>query len=168
MRKLIVLLATVLMVPFLFGALHAESMAPDEEVGNISLLFIQQADSATLLRIPNKPGYYALTLYGVSPYITYFSARPHRMRGIIPTQNFIQSWDAGENSFSQVNPNAVVTASQVNNQLNKNTSMELMMLSNPQYDINRNVLRYITRPLVMSSFDLQEIHFDFVTLFIGN
>lgn len=140
----------------------------NDEASNITLLFIQQADSGTLTVIPKKPGSYYLTLYGVSPYIIYFSVRPHRIRGIIPTQNFVQSWNAGGNGYRQINPNAVITANQVNNQPNKNTTTELVILSSPQYDMSRNILRYVVSPLVMSSFELQEIHFDYVTLLISN
>lgn len=147
---------------------HAASEEPESSGENISLLFIQQADSGILNRAPNKSGTYFLTLYGVSPYITYFSTRPHRIRGIIPAQNFFQSWNTGNNNFQQNNPNGVIVASQVNGEINKNTTTELVILSNPQYDPSRNILRYLVKPLVMSSFELQEIHFDYVTLFISS
>ena len=147
----------------------AASTDPNSEppASNINLFFIQQADSALLQQIPDKPGYYVLTLYGASPYITYISTRPYRLRGIFPTQNFIKSWNGGTGSYQDVNPNSVLIASQVNGQINQNTTMELAILSNPQYDMSRNMLRFIIKPLFMSSFALSEVRFNYVTLFIS-
>jgi hypothetical protein len=68
----------------------------------VELLFVQQADRATL-----KDG--VLTLEGVGSNVLYFSDRPERIIGRESLEQFIAQWDAGEHSFAAVPPNAVLT-----------------------------------------------------------
>ncbi len=50
----------------------------------------------------------SLTLRGVSPATLYFSDRPQRVVGHMATTDFVQLWDAGDNSFESDPPNAVL------------------------------------------------------------
>ena len=50
-----------------------------------------------------------LTLRGVTPSTLYFSDRPQRVVGHLTTADFVDLWDAGDNSFEADPPNAVLS-----------------------------------------------------------
>jgi hypothetical protein len=50
-----------------------------------------------------------LTLEHLAPTTLFFSDRPDRVTGHIPTEEFVQSWDQGKNSFAADPPNAVLS-----------------------------------------------------------
>lgn len=50
-----------------------------------------------------------LTLSGISPSTLYFSDRPNRIVGHITSQQFVDLWGTGENSFADDPPNAVLS-----------------------------------------------------------
>ena len=66
------------------------------------LLFVQTSDGATLTDS-------RLTLTGISPNTGWFTDRPYREAGQIPTEEFILAWGEGENSFADDPPNADLT-----------------------------------------------------------
>ena len=66
------------------------------------LLFVQTSDGAVLTDS-------TLTLTGISPQTTWFTERPYRQAGQIPTEEFPTLWDEGENSFANDPPNADFT-----------------------------------------------------------
>ena len=65
-------------------------------------LFVQTSDGATLTDS-------TLTLTGISPQTGWFTDRPYREAGQIPTEEFLTLWDEGENSFADDPPNADFT-----------------------------------------------------------
>ena len=65
-------------------------------------LFVQTSDGATLTDS-------TLTLTGISPNTGWFTDRPYREAGQIPTEEFLTLWDEGENSFADDPPNADFT-----------------------------------------------------------
>ena len=50
----------------------------------------------------------SLILSGVTPSTLYFSDRPQRVVGHMSTADFVDLWDAGDNSFETDPPNAVL------------------------------------------------------------
>ena len=66
------------------------------------LLFVQTSDGATLTDS-------TLTLTGISPNTGWFTDRPYREAGQIPTEEFILVWGEGEDSFADDPPNADFT-----------------------------------------------------------
>ena len=50
-----------------------------------------------------------LTLRGVSPSTLYFSDRPERVVGHMTTEQFVEQWTEGPNSFFEDPPNAVLS-----------------------------------------------------------
>ena len=80
----------------------AEAEAEQEMV---EYLFVQHAEGVTL-----ADG--VLTLAGIGEDVLYFSDRPHRIVGRISLEEFLASWDEGEESFAEVPPNAVLTVKQ--------------------------------------------------------
>ena len=66
------------------------------------LLFVQTSDGAALYES-------TLWLTGISPNTGWFTDRPYREAGQIPTEEFIFAWGEGENSFADDPPNADFT-----------------------------------------------------------
>jgi hypothetical protein len=50
-----------------------------------------------------------LTLMGIAPTTLYFSDRPERITGHITTEEFLDSWGEGDDSFAGDPPNAVLS-----------------------------------------------------------
>jgi hypothetical protein len=50
-----------------------------------------------------------LTLQGITPTTILFSDRPDRITGHIPSEEFLNSWGEGDDSFADVPPNAVLS-----------------------------------------------------------
>ncbi len=69
-----------------------------------SALFVQNGTGGTLSED-------TLTLTGVSSQTGWFTDRPYRKAGQVPTQEFLSNWDEGDNPFSEDPPNADFTCS---------------------------------------------------------
>ena len=50
-----------------------------------------------------------VTLKGVSATTLFFSDRPERLTGHIPTEEFFASWDVGDDNFAENPPNALLS-----------------------------------------------------------
>jgi hypothetical protein len=64
-------------------------------------LFVQNANSMTFDKANGK-----LTLKGISPVTIFFTDRPERIAGNMPTREFVPFWSDGKDSFSKDAPNA--------------------------------------------------------------
>ena len=64
-------------------------------------LFVQNANSMTFDQTNGK-----LTLKGISPVTIFFTDRPERIAGNMPTRAFVPFWSDGRDSFSKDAPNA--------------------------------------------------------------
>ena len=98
--------------------------------GTVSLLFVQEAQSGSL--VPAVNGTWTLTLDGIVPYTLYFSDRPDRIAGFVTTDMFIS------NFTWSVPPNAAITIP--GGAAGQDTMM--VTLSNPQYDLQAKRLVY--------------------------
>jgi len=76
-----------------------QSVADADE---IEALFVQNAHSMSYANDQ-------LTLHSLSPSTLFFSDRPDRVTGHITSQEFVESWDKGDDSFAAVPPNAVLS-----------------------------------------------------------
>jgi hypothetical protein len=91
-----------------------------------SYLFVQTAG-----RIDYKEG--VMTLYDVPPQTTFFTDRPNRVVGNMPTDKFVARWttDKGPNGFAVTPPNAAVTVFQPDG-----AKTAIVELSNPRLEGN--------------------------------
>jgi hypothetical protein len=64
-------------------------------------LFVQNADYVVYHQASGR-----LTLQGVSPVTVFFTDRPERIAGNMPTRIFVPFWNEGKDSFARDNPNA--------------------------------------------------------------
>ncbi len=81
-------------------AASAARATSDEEL--VEFLFVQTAPATSL-----SGG--VLRLTGANPHTLYFSDRPERIVGHITTQEFVDMWGKGTDSFKADPPNAVLT-----------------------------------------------------------
>lgn len=77
----------------------ASSFAQEQKT---ELLFVQSAGSMSY-----SDG--VLTLKDVAPLTVFFSDRPQRVAGHMPTKAFMQHWATGKNSFEKDPPNATLS-----------------------------------------------------------
>ena len=75
-----------------------------------------------------------MTLHGVPAQTMFFTDRPHRVVGNVPTDKFVARWttDTGPNGFATVPPNAAVTVFQPDG-----AKTAIVELSNPRLDGNK-------------------------------
>lgn len=84
--------------------LAAVAQAPKEGSGNAQYLFVQNGKGMTFDKAKGR-----LTLKGVSPVTVFFSDRPERISGNMPTASFLPLWKDGKDSFEKDPPNATVS-----------------------------------------------------------
>ncbi len=123
---------------FLFITLYRQcAQAPEEgDYGEVSLLYIQTAHSGTL-SAPQSDNTRTLTLNNVSRTTVFFADRPYRETGHEATQQFIDEWDDGDDSFLNNPPNAALDILGGDSQ-----SIIILELMNPVYDANTRTLQY--------------------------
>jgi hypothetical protein len=73
-----------------------------EQADEIEALFVQSAAGMAY-----EDG--RLTLNGIAPTTLMFSDRPQRVTAHVLSQEFLDSWGAGDNSFAEDPPNAVLS-----------------------------------------------------------
>ena len=83
-------------------ACTVSSYAANPGEGSVSVLFVQTSKG-----IAFDKG--TMTLKGVSPSTVFFSDRPNRIAGHLPTTHFLKVWDEGKDNFKNDPPNANVT-----------------------------------------------------------
>ncbi len=91
---------------FMTAAVLAATTAPvgsalAQAAKQADFLFVQNAKSMAYDRNTGK-----LTLKGISPVTIFFTDRPERIAGNMPTSVFVPFWSEGKDSFSKDNPNA--------------------------------------------------------------
>ena len=74
----------------------------EQQLEDIEALFVQSAAAFT-------SEVDSVTLHGLSPSTIYFADRPQREVGHMTSQNFVELWGDGENSFEVDPPNAVLS-----------------------------------------------------------
>jgi len=136
------------------------------QFSQINLLFLISASNGVIT--PSSNGTYLLTLQNVSPYITYFSDRPARLRGIVPTLRFIQTWATGKNNFRENNPNGIIVPMKINEILNTAQQSIVVSFANPKYSISKNIMQFTIRPLISKSFLSKQTNLDYVAIIINS
>ena len=131
-RKLPLFLVAIVMLLALYPVAKLATAQPRPQA---SLLFVQTAQ-----KIDYKDG--VMTLHGVPAQTMFFTDRPNRVVGNVPTKAFVAKWttDKGPNSFATKPPNAAVTVFQPDG-----ARTAVVELTNPQLDGNK--LSYNARVL---------------------
>lgn len=151
---------------FLVGNLFTTSpVAPvSQESVTISFLFVQNTSSGSL--VAEADGSFRLTFDDV-PSTLWFTDRPIRRAGDVPTEGFLEYWSEGDDSFEADPPNAVLEIEQVN---------YVIELTNPTFDAETHTLSYTVTPIDEQPVDttigelasLEAMTFGTASLFIDN
>lgn len=72
-----------------------------------------------------------ITLHGLSPSTLYFADRPKREVGHMSSAHFVANWPAGDNSFADNPPNAVLSFSEPGDRLPEDT---VVVIQDPHLD----------------------------------
>lgn len=127
----------------------AASQASDAVEHRPHFLFSQTASNGTFVPVAGESGTFILTLRGVSPSTTYFSDRPERIAGSLPTSGFI----ADGNVFDAEDPpNAAVVLEEPEAEKKDTVVAEL---SDPSYDEGAGTLTYRAKVLGAGQGDLE-------------
>ena len=124
-KHLIVLLSVILVSLFLGFMIvqkaNAEKKADDKK--GVEYLYVQTAHAITFKG--DK-----MTLHGVSPTTLFFSDRPERIAGHGTTEELVQEWTEGEDSFAKDPPNATLSILESDNNEIENI---IVVLQNPKF-----------------------------------
>jgi hypothetical protein len=75
----------------------------ESEPGDIEYMFAQTASGLGI----NMDG--RVTLHGVAGTTLWFSDRPYRLAGHVPTDEFVSQWGIGDDNFAENPPNALLS-----------------------------------------------------------
>jgi len=101
----------------------------------VSLLFVQMATSGSFTETDDG---YSLVLEGINPLTVYFTDRPNRIAGHMSTEELVNKWPSGNDSFEKDPPNAVMAIVEPDGTQNAIT----IALTNPVYDLETMTLQY--------------------------
>jgi hypothetical protein len=96
---LVLLVAVIMALP---GSIPAASAKEPPKTEKVQMLFVQNAQHAELNN--NK-----LILKGMNPTTLFFSDRPDRIAGHMPTAEILPLWKDGKDSFTADPPNATLS-----------------------------------------------------------
>lgn len=101
------------------GFAAAQSTEVSDDV--VDYLFVQAGPTVSL-----ENG--TLRLEGANPQTVYFSDRPDRIAGVVTTQEFVDQWGEGTDSFREDPPNAVLVLHEQETPI-----VSAIVLHDPQY-----------------------------------
>jgi hypothetical protein len=112
--------------------LQADNATAEEKP--VSYMFVQSAQSGTLVPVAGEENRYTLTLKGVAPQTTAFSDRPERIVAQVPMQKFLD----GMCFPSENGPNAALEILGAD----ENEDVVVVELFDPVYDAANQTLKY--------------------------
>ena len=124
------------LIPLAIGVLLAlypvAKLATAQPKPQASLLFVQMAQKIDYKKTDASSG--VMTLYDVPTQTMFFTDRPNRVVGNVPTSAFVSRWttDKGPNGFATNPPNAAVTVFQPDG-----AKTAIVELRNPRLDGNK-------------------------------
>ena len=128
-RKVPLILAAIGLLLALYPVAKLATAQPKPQA---SLLFVQMAQKIDYKKTDAASG--VMTLYDVPTQTMFFTDRPNRVVGNVPTSAFVTRWttDKGPNGFATNPPNAAVTVFQ-----SDGAKTAIVELSNPRLDGNK-------------------------------
>jgi len=122
------------LIAFLFTLLIGCSSTPVQSPPAASLLYVQTAGSGTFEPLDGSADRYRLVLNDVSPSVVYFSDRPYRIAGHVPTADFLKKLGFG----GALDPNAAIDIAEGTPE----SDLIVAALTKPVYDAQRGTLTY--------------------------
>jgi hypothetical protein len=112
--------------------LQTDEMSTEEK--DVTFMFVQTAQSGTLVPVDGEDNLYTLTLMGVSSQTIAFSDRPERVVVQAPMQQFLDGFSFGPNNP----PNAAIEILEADDE----EDVAVVELFDPVYDDANQTLRY--------------------------
>lgn len=168
-RKNIYSATIVLFLAFISSfSLQASGKSARTVISNISpnngdVLFIQVANSGQLMPSPGASNTYKLTLDNVDPFTSYFTDRPKRVTGILPTSQFVSLWHTQD--IQTTPPNVALETLDTKNGKRIN---RVLVLSNPIYDAKKQQINYTAKILDRNAAPLGNVAMGYTVLFIDD
>jgi len=103
---------------------------------HVDLLFLQQADSGSMIEMAKKKGCYKLTLSNLHENVLYFTDQPKRTAGNITNREFMEVW-----KHSTIVPNVAMQAFSVSPNDVREISV-VATLKNPYYNQRNQTITY--------------------------
>lgn len=154
-RKMFLALALHFVCFFMAGCGESGAPISGDPPSTVQYLFVQTADSGTLVQSSDDPDIYLLTLNGVTPTTTFFSDRPYRLAGYITTADFTDSWnDTSNDGFLKDPPNAAL---QIDNGPDS-ADVLIVELVDVLYDQGGNTVKYRTRIVNLTKDSIELFH----------
>ena len=126
-------------------------------------LYVVQADGGKIEKVDDK---FYLELTDVDPKTIVFSDRPYRDARFLPTADFIEHWDEGDDSFKEDPPNASISAV-ISDDEGGEQALHIIELMNTKYDERKNQLRFEVIS-IHDGLPLKETQIESVALFIDS
>lgn len=130
---------------------------------NSRVVFIQIANSGTLIPTGTDPTAYKLVLNQVSPFTTYFTDRPNRISGLLPTNQFVDLWHTQDIVSTPPNVALETRDSKNGQRINK-----VLVLSNPIYDSKNQQIYYNAKVLDKNINRMNSMMLGYTVLFIDD
>lgn len=130
---------------------------------NTSVLFIQIANQGQFIPKPGQYNTYTLKLKKVDPFTSYFTDRPKRITGILPTNQFVNLWHTKD--IKTTPPNVALETSNIQNGKRIN---RILVLSDPIYDVKGQEINYTAKILDKNAAPLGNIVLGYTVLFIDD
>lgn len=117
---------------YMMEKLDKNMMETNKKSDGVELLFVQEAESGTFTQ---EGDVYKLSLSGVDAQTLYFADRPNRLAGYVMTQDLLNEWNEGTDSFQSDPPNAAIS-------VEGQEAASVVELANPVYDAEAGTLTY--------------------------
>lgn len=125
---------------------------PVADSGAPRLLFVQDAESGAAT--PAGDGLVLLVLSGFDAETLWFTDRPDRDAGVLPSAEFASLWNGGKDSFAEDPPNAALALRDEAG----DTAVFVFELMDPVYDEGTRIMKYLARPIAADQAFLDEHH----------
>lgn len=100
---------------FLVTCLFSSIAAAGNTSPNNQVVFVQHANSSLVKADSQQAGSYQVTLHKPAEFVSFFSDRPARKTGLVPTSQFVKLWNENSKSgFTQDPPNAALESKNFN------------------------------------------------------
>ncbi len=119
---------------------------PRPQPNHVDLLFLQQADSGSIVPDNDKSNCYTLTLTNLRQNVLFFSDQPKRMAGQVSLKAYMEMW-----AHDPIKPNVAMQAFAVSRDDIKEINVAAV-LSNPSYNPQTQTMIYRVCPMKNTKF----------------
>lgn len=162
MKIYIRIIFAVVMSALIFSVPYASTIKKT----NGNYLYVITSKNGHIKKLPT--GKFQLIMQNVTPYVTYFSDRPKRLSGLMPTLKFVNKWNVVNNRLVKNPPNANIEGSSLHaiyhSQFRQfDLNVELL---NPTYYKKNKTLVFDIQLMPGNAITKNDLKFDHTALFV--